>query len=90
MLATEDFIFYIEHYQGCHVIHCDVLTKWTKRTKYKLQEQFIKVARQYHPLYAFHMRTDLKHEKFLKMLDFTYSHTVTGADNNEYDIYVWR
>lgn len=90
VLSTKDFVFYIEDYQGANIIHCDVLTKWTKTVKEHLQHSFKEVANQYHPLYAFHTKTDLKHEKFLKMLDFTYLKTVIGLDNNEYDIYVWR
>lgn len=91
VISTENFILYLEQDNGYLFIHCDVLNTWTKRIKQQLSNSFKELTDLYaQPLYALHTKTDKKHEKFLKMFNFSYLQTIVGLDNNEYDIYVWR
>lgn len=91
VISTENFILYLEQDMEYLFIHCDVLNKWTKKIKKQLTDSFKELTDLYQqPLYALHTRTDKKHEKFLKMFNFSYLQSIVGLDNNEYDIYVWR
>jgi len=91
VISTKDFILYLEQDNGYLFIHCDVLEKWSKEVKHKLSDSFKELTEKYkQPLYALHTKTDKKHEKFLKMFNFTYLQSIVGLDNNEYDIYIWR
>ena len=91
VLTTDEFILYLEEVDGYVFIHCDVLVKWTKVVKQHLSKAFELLSTEYgKELYALHTPDDKKHEKFLKMFDFSYLRSLVGHDNDEYDIYVWR
>lgn len=91
VIQTDEFILYIEQMSDCLVIHCDVLKKWTKEVKNRLTVSFEELTERCgQPLYALHVPSDKKHEKFLKMFNFSYFKSITGVDGNDYDIYVWR
>lgn len=91
VVNTSDYILYLEELPDCLVIHCDVLTKWSKEVKKKLEVDFenLMIACN-QPVYALHTPSDKKHEKFLKMFKFEYFKPFQGTDGNNYDIYVWR
>lgn len=91
VVVTEDYVLYLEDNEGFLFIHCDVLNRWTREVKNKLLKSFKEVTDKYgSPIYALHTKEDLKHEKFLKMFNFSYLQSIVGFDNNNYDIYVWR
>jgi len=91
VITTDNFILYLEKDHGFTFIHCDILTKWTKEVKKQLFASFKTLTTQYEqPLYALHTKEDKKHEKFLKMFEFSYLSSIVGLDGNNYDIYVWR
>jgi hypothetical protein len=91
VIITSSYILYLEQDNGFTFIHCDVLNKWTKEVKKQLANSFKDLTIQYgQPLYALHTKEDKKHEKFLKMFDFSYLQSIKGLDGNNYDIYVWR
>jgi len=91
VLDTDDFILYMEELEGNSFIHCDVLVKWNKTVKKKLQLAFSLLTKEYgKELYALHTPKDKKHEKFLKMFNFSYLQSFTGKDGKDYDIYIWR
>lgn len=91
VVSTQDFIIYLEELPEATFIHCDVLTKWTKRTKQHLKNAFNLLTKEYgKELYALHTPTDKKHEKFLKLFSFSYLLSIVGTDGNMYDIYIWR
>lgn len=91
VIVTKDFILYLEDDNGFTFIHCDVLNRWTKEVKKELGNSFKFLTAKYgQPLYALHTKEDKKHEKFLKMFDFSYLQSITGLNGNNYDIYVWR
>lgn len=91
VLSTNDFILYLEDVEGNVFIHCDILVKWTKEVKKKLAKSFELLSTEYgKELFALHTPADKKHEKFLKMFDFSYLSSFVGNDGNNYDIYVWR
>ena len=91
VLKTNEYILYIEDYNGDWFIHCDVLVKWTKEVKQKLQQGFNVLTKECgKELYALHSPDDKKHEKFLKLFKFNYVNSFKGSDQNIYDVYVWR
>lgn len=91
VLDTDDFVLYIEEVEDKSFIHCDVLERWNKTTKKKLQIAFNLLTEEYgKELYALHTPADKKHEKFLKMFDFSYLMSTNGKDGKDYDIYIWR
>lgn len=91
VLDTDDFVLYLEEVNGDTFIHCDVLEKWNKTTKKKLKLAFDLLTSEYgKELFALHTPADKKHEKFLKMFDFSYLMSTKGIDGNDYDIYTWR
>ncbi len=91
VLDTDDFVLYLEDVNGNSFIHCDVLAKWNKTIKQRLQIAFNLLIKEYgKELYALHTPEDRKHEKFLKMFDFSYLSSVIGDDGKDYDIYIWR
>jgi hypothetical protein len=91
VLDTDDFVLYLEDVNGNSFIHCDVLAKWNKTVKKRLQVAFNLLVKEYgKELYALHTPEDRKHEKFLKMFDFSYLQSLTGKDGKDYDIYIWR
>lgn len=91
VVETEQFILYLEDVYGALFIHCDVHVKWTKEVKKNLRTWFDRLTEVYgKELYALHTPEDKKHEKFLKMFDFSYLESIIGNDGNNYDIYIWR
>jgi hypothetical protein len=91
VLDTEDFVLYIEEVGDNSFIHCNLKTKWNKTIKKKLQLAFSLLTKEYgKELYALHTPEDRKHEKFLKMFDFSYLQSIKGNDDNDYDVYIWR
>jgi hypothetical protein len=91
VVNTKNFIIYLENDNGFTFIHCDVLTKWSKKVKEELLKSFQEVT-SYHQqeLFALHTPNDKKHEKFLKLFGFKYFQTFVGLDERNYDIYIWR
>ena len=91
VLTTGEFILYLEELEGVVFIHCDVLVKWTKEVKKRLSKAFELLSSEYgKEIYALHTPADKKHEKFLKMFDFSYLKSFTGTDGKDYDVYIWR
>jgi hypothetical protein len=91
VLDTDDFVLYLEEVGENSFIHCDVLSKWNKITKQRLKLAFNLLTQEYgKELYALHTPADKKHEKFLKMFDFSYLQSIKGNDGNDYDVYLWR
>lgn len=91
VLETDKFILYLEDNEGAVFIHCDIKTKWSKEIKKELEAAFKVLTTEWNKeLFALHVPSDKKHEKFLKMFDFKFFKTIKGFDNNDYDIYVWR
>jgi hypothetical protein len=91
VLDTDDFVLYIEEVDDNSFIHCDVVAKWNKTVKRNLQIAFNLLTQEYgKELYALHAPEDKKHEKFLKMFNFSYLQSLTGKDGKDYDIYIWR
>ena len=91
VLDTDDFVLYIEKVGDNSFIHCDVVAKWSKTVKRNLQLAFNLLTQEYgKELYALHTPGDKKHEKFLKMFNFSYLQSLTGKDGKDYDIYIWR
>jgi hypothetical protein len=91
VLDTDDFVLYLEEVGENSFIHCDVLAKWNKTTKQRLKLAFGLLTQEYgKELYALHTPADKKHEKFLKMFDFSYLQSIKGNDGNDYDVYLWR
>jgi hypothetical protein len=91
IVQTNEFILYFEDYNESVFIHCDVLVKWNKEVKKNLKLWFDRITEQYgKEIFALHTPEDKKHEKFLKMFDFSYLKSVVGLDNKNYDIYIWR
>lgn len=91
VLSVDEFVLYLEELPEGTFIHCDVTTKWSKEVKNKLKVAFELLTNEYgKELYALHTPTDKKHEKFLKMFDFSYLSSIVGTDGNDYDIYIWR
>jgi hypothetical protein len=91
VLNTDDFVLYLEEVNNITFIHCDVLARWSKEIKNKLQIAFQLLTQEYgKELYALHTPADKKHEKFLKMFDFSYLQSIKGDDGNDYDVYIWR
>jgi len=91
IIQNNQFILYLEEVEGFLFIHCDILTKWSKEVKQNLKSWFHILTKEYgKELYALHVPEDKKHEKFLKMFDFSYLYSTTGIDKNKYDIYIWR
>jgi hypothetical protein len=91
VLSVDEFVLYLEELPEGTFIHCDVTAKWSKQVKSKLKIAFELLTTEYgKELYALHTPTDKKHEKFLKMFDFSYLSSIVGTDGNEYDIYIWR
>ena len=90
-IQTDEFILYLERLEQGVFIHCDVLVKWTKKVKQRLNDCFERLIDQVKaPIYALHIPNDGKHKKFLELYGFQYCDRVTGLDGNEYEIYVWR
>ena len=91
VLQTPEFVLYLEEFDGLCFIHCDVLVKWTKNVKSKLAKWFDVLTKECgKELYALHSPNDKKHEKFLKIFDFSYLNSFIGIDGNNYDVYIWR
>lgn len=91
VLNTKDFVLYLEDLNNLTFIHCDILTKWNKKVKQNLQIGFKLLTTEYgKELYALHTPADKKHEKFLKMFNFSYLQSIKGNDDNDYDVYIWR
>lgn len=91
VIQHSQFIIYLEEVDGSLFIHCDILAKWSKEVKRNLKTWFQGLTSVHDKeLYAIHVPKDKKHEKFLKMFDFSYFKSFTGIDGNNYDIYIWR
>lgn len=91
VVQTANFIIYLEKDLGKTFIHCDILNNWSKKVKRELLLSFDKLTKKYNKeLYALHVPTDKKHEKFLKMFNFKYFVNIKGLDGNSYDVYIWR
>jgi hypothetical protein len=91
VVQTDQFILYIEDVDGYWFIHCDVLTKWNKAVKHNLKLWFKRLTDECgKELFALHTPEDKKHEKFLKIFNFSYLHSIKGNDSKNYDIYIWR
>lgn len=91
VIQTKEFILYLEDFDNYLFIHCDVLTKWTKEVKNNLKLWFKRLTDECgKDIFALHTPEDKKHEKFLKMFDFSYLQSIIGKDGNNYDIYIWR
>lgn len=91
VIQNKQFVLYLEDYNGSLFIHCDIFVKWSKEVKQNLKSWFNKLTSVHgKELYALHDPEDKKHEKFLRMFDFSYLHSTTGTDGNKYDIYIWR
>ena len=91
VLQTPEFVLYLEEFDGLWFIHCDVLVKWTKSVKSNLAKWFDVLTKECgKELYALHSPNDKKHERFLKMFDFSYLNSFKGTDGNNYDVYIWR
>lgn len=91
VVITQDFIIYLENDSGFTFIHCDVLSKWSKKIKKELLKSFKEVVSHHQQeLFALHTPNDKKHEKFLNMFNFKYLQTFVGLDESTYDIYIWR
>jgi hypothetical protein len=88
VINSDDYVVYLEHYQGITIIHCDCF-KWTRAVKQNLSqdwEQLVKIHRK--PIYAIHETDDLKHLKFIQMMGFEFHNTFVGADNKERHLFV--
>lgn len=91
VIQNKQFVLYLEDYNGSLFIHCDILLKWSKEVKQNLKNWFTILTKECgKELYALHTPEDKKHEKFLRMFDFSYLHSIIGIDGNKYDIYIWR
>jgi len=91
VITTKQFVLYLEDVDSNVFIHCDILVEWTKEVKKNLKTWFYRLAKEYgKELYALHTPEDKKHEKFLKMFDFSYLNSFKGTDGNNYDVYIWR
>jgi hypothetical protein len=91
VITTPEYVLYLEEYQGNMFVHCDLLVKWTKEVKQRLQEAFNILSKEYgKELYALHTPEDKKHKKFLQMFGFVYCASFIGTDGKEYEIYIWR
>lgn len=91
VIQNNQFVLYLEDVDGNLFIHCDILTKWSKEVKQNLKSWFNGLTSVHgKELYALHNPKDKKHEKFLRMFDFSYLKSFIGIDGNNYDIYIWR
>lgn len=91
VIQNKQFVLYLEDLDGNLFIHCDILSKWSKEVKQNLKNWFTRLTKECgKELYALHTPEDKKHEKFLRMFDFSYLYSITGTDGNKYDIYIWR
>jgi hypothetical protein len=91
VIQNNQFILYLEEVEGNLFIHCDILVKWSKEVKHNLQSWFERLTSVHgKDLYALHAPKDKKHEKFLRMFNFSYFNSFIGTDGNNYDIYIWR
>lgn len=88
VINSEDYVVYLEYYQGLTIIHCDCF-KWSKQVKQSLSsdwEQLVKIHRK--PIYAIHEIDDNKHLKFLSMMGFEYNNSFVGTDGKERQLFV--
>jgi hypothetical protein len=88
VIYSDDYIVYIEHYQGESVIHCDCFG-WSKRVKQSLLEDLDKLFQIHRkPVYAIHEIEDSKHLKFLHLTGFEYHSSFVGVDNIHRQLFV--
>ena len=91
VIQNKQFVLYLEDLDGNLFIHCDILSKWSKEVKQNLKNWFTRLTKECgKELYALHTPEDKKHEKFLRIFDFSYLYSTIGTDGNKYDIYIWR
>ncbi len=75
-----DYVVYLEFFDGNTFIHCDCY-KWNKKVKNSLQQDvdsLVKLHRK--PIIAIHEIEDKKHRKFLDIMKFTYHSDIPCTD----------
>ena len=88
VITSDDYIVYLEYYQGVTIIHCDCY-KWSKQVKQNLKQDWdklVEIHRQ--PIYAIHEIEDTKHLKFLQLMGFEFNNSFVGSDNKERQLFV--
>lgn len=72
VVIRDDYIVYLENYQGTSFIHCDCFD-WCKTIKINLIKDIDTLINLHgSPIYAFHNIEDYKHRKFLKIMKFNF------------------
>lgn len=89
IIQTDDYRVCLQQSGSYPIVHCDILTRWTKQVKNDLVrdwEAFRSLANS--PMLTLHWEDqDNKHIKFLEMMGFEYSHSIT-RDGKSVDVYL--
>ena len=88
VIETDDFIAYYDQYEEHTFLHCDVY-RYNKAVKRDLNQGLkLLLLIRATPLFAIHDQEDIKHLKFLTMLDFEYLTTIKCKDEKNRDVYI--
>lgn len=89
IVIKDDYIMYLEWYEGVHWFHTDVF-KWTPSVKIKFLEDLNLLACLVpNPLYAFSTKENTKLVKFGESLGWKHFKDIKLNDNKEAYIYTW-
>jgi hypothetical protein len=87
VIQRDDYTISLERTSGMTFIHCD-FRQWSKTAYRNLFGEFGRLKWLIaEPIYALHRHSDKKHEKFLKMFNFTYLCDFVDVDGEEYQLY---
>ena len=87
VIRRDDYTVSLERTSGMTFIHCE-FRKWSKDAYRDLFGEFKALKWLIaEPIYALHRADDKKHEKFLKMFNFTYLCDFVDADDEEYQLH---
>lgn len=83
VVIRDNYIVYLEDYQGTSFIHCDC-GGWTKEIKKKLIRDVDSLTQLHgRPIYTFHDKDDIKHRKFLKLMKFQFYSDINCPTDGE-------
>jgi len=87
VVLRDDYIMYLEFFEGMLWFHTDV-HKWTAKIKKQYIVELNKLQLELSPFIAALIREDNKKlEKFAKSIGFEYETTIKGLDNMNHHIY---